>query len=176
MIQLKNTVPEPLSVLAGGSRLGLALCCFFSHYRINRSECFCLHPENPVVQERSNYFPDHMESLQKKNAFDDHILYQDSSWSISKLSFPFRSHVKEIHKTVLEPHKYTLLLLDIPYQRSSISPSCSEELTKPYILSSYNSSTKYCFNILLLLPLPTSNSSHYQKGDFFAKMKFFSNY
>lgn len=35
---------------------------------------------------------------------------------------------------------------------------------------------KYCFNIALLSPLPTSNSSYYQKGDSFAKTKFFSYY
>lgn len=27
---------------------------------------FCLHPENPVVQKRSKYFPDHMENLPNK--------------------------------------------------------------------------------------------------------------
>lgn len=39
---------------------------FFSHYRMNCFECLCVHPENPVVQQRSNYFPDHMENLQKQ--------------------------------------------------------------------------------------------------------------
>lgn len=39
---------------------------FFFHYRLNCFEGLCLHPENPVVQERSNYFPDPMVNLPKK--------------------------------------------------------------------------------------------------------------
>lgn len=92
----------------------------------------------------------------------------------------FISHKRNLQNIVLESNKYTLLLLDIPYQRSFIFPCYFKEQTRLYFIFS----KFFWHNIVLtylyypsFFPLPSiSNSSYYQKGDSFVKMKFFLYY
>lgn len=176
VIQLKHSASELLSVLSGGSHLGPSLSCFLFPLKEKLLWGALPSPRESSFARKIKLFSWTHEKSSKKMHMTTTSYTKTPGWVLP--SFLFLSHLMQKKLT-----KHSLGISQIYFV--TIGYSLSEIFYFSFLLWGTNytiyfvflkSLDKYCFNIPLLSPLPTSNSSDYQKGDSFAKTKFFSYY